>query len=101
MTSKIISLITCILLFTSACTTSSVSKIIQGADHWVLLDIENAQKIDGKLLWDFELKRPVRYNVQIISKGELLSPFPELDMESGGFELREVNYLSFQKRSNL
>ncbi len=90
MTSKNFSLILCILLFGSACTYQSETTITQGDNHWVVLDIEKAKEVNGKLVWGFELKRQGTYNVQLISKGELLSPMQELTLESGGVQLKEA-----------
>lgn len=71
-------------------TYQSETTIIQGDNHWVVLDIEKAKEVDGKLVWAFELKRQGTYNVQLISKGELLSPMQELTLESGGVQLKEA-----------
>ncbi|MCP4313349.1 MAG: hypothetical protein GY790_18990 [Bacteroidetes bacterium] len=90
MTLKTFSLIACLMLLALACSKQTNSPLVQGDDHWLVLPVEKAQQVDGKLLWDFELKRQGSYNVQIISKGELQSPLPELSLESGEIMLKEA-----------
>ncbi len=87
---KIFFPLACVLLFLSACTNQTDTKITQGDDFWIVLDIDKAKEADGKLLWDFELKRQGTYNIQLISKGELLSPLPELNLKTGGVLLKEA-----------
>ena len=89
MTLKTFSLIACLMLLALACN-QSYSPLIQGDDHWLVLPVEKAREVNGKLIWDFKLKRQGNYNVQIISKGELQSPLPQIHLESGGAELKEV-----------
>ncbi len=79
-----------VMVLTCACTYQSDKMIVQDDKHWVVLDIEKAMEVDGKLLWEFELNRQGNYNVQIIINGELLSPLPELSLESSGVEMKEA-----------
>ena len=87
MTLKTISLIVCVMLLVLGCNQSD-TRIIQGENFWVELDIENATESDGRIHWDFELMRQGAYNIQVISKGELSSPLPELSLESGGVDIK-------------
>jgi len=90
MKNRIYALLAGVMLLTSECNIQSDKTIVQDDRHWVVLDMEKATEVDGKLLWEFELKRQGSYNVQIISKGELLSSLPELSIESSGVELKEA-----------
>lgn len=79
-----------IMVLTSACSNQSDKMIVQENNFWVVLDIEKATEANGRISWDFELKRQGNYHVQIISKGELSAPLPELSLESGGTEIKDA-----------
>lgn len=79
-----------IMLVTFACTVQSKKMIVQENNFWVVLHIEKAARANGRISWDFELKRQGNYYVQIISKGELSEPLTELSLESGGIEITDA-----------
>ena len=58
-----------LVMITCACSDLSEQQIIQGDNHWVELDVADAREDNGKLLWDFTIKRQGSYNVQVISNG--------------------------------
>ncbi len=90
MTKRIFFLIVFLAILAGACSTQKDTNIVQAEDHWIVMDIEKAKELDGKLTWEFELKRQGNYHIQIISKGELLSPMPELSLKSGNLEIKEA-----------
>ncbi|TWU30867.1 alpha-L-fucosidase [Novipirellula artificiosorum] len=58
----------------------------QGPDHWVVLKVQDAEVVDGRLAWDFELEEKGPYVVQVISTGELAKATVEVD----GVQFQEV-----------
>jgi alpha-L-fucosidase len=72
-----------------ACSERAPKEIVQDSDFWIVLEADDAQEIDGQLSWKFQLNRPGDYNLQILRKGVLDLPLPEVTVESDGVILRE------------
>ncbi|TWT84686.1 Alpha-L-fucosidase [Planctomycetes bacterium CA13] len=72
-------------------TNANAVEVQRTDNHWVVLETTNALHADGRLSWDFELKHPGRYVVQVISTG----PFSLATVEVAGEQLKEVLKDSF------
>ncbi|TRX51904.1 hypothetical protein FNH22_23410 [Fulvivirga sp. M361] len=58
-------------------------------DDWIILNSTEASKANGFLIWEFELKKPGRYNLQVLSNGIVSIPLPELNVKIEGVEIEE------------
>ena len=58
-----------VLLLANGCSVTLNATHVQGADNWVVLEVENARSEEGRLVWDFQLNHPWRYYVQVIHPG--------------------------------
>ncbi|MDX2430397.1 MAG: alpha-L-fucosidase [Bacteroides sp.] len=73
-----------------SCSPKSDPEIVQGADHWLVLDVDRAKHTEEGLSWDFLLTRPGKYDVQLIFDGELESSLPEIELQTGDLLLKEA-----------
>ena len=84
-------LIVFVILFLSiACSKQMSTKIVQGSNFWVVLDAEKAQESNGELLWEFQLERQGKYDLQIIFDGELDSLTTDITVKSNGLDITEI-----------
>jgi len=86
----IFSLLAGVLMLVNACTTKLDKEIVQDANHWIVMESNKTTTENGILSWDFLLKTEGKYNVQIISKGELTSSLPEIEVETGEVQFNET-----------
>ena len=67
-------------VFFNACNSKTDVVSEQDSNNWIVLNVEDAKVIDGNISLNLQLKTVVKYNLQIISKGELSSPLAEVKM---------------------
>ncbi len=82
-------------MFFNACNYKTDVVTEQGDNNWIVLNVEDAKTIDGNFLLDFQLNTVGKYDIQILSKGKLSSPLPEITVETGGVVLNEAPKLIF------
>lgn len=84
-------------LMLCSCDVATGSKAVQVPDHWVILDPGDAELVDGRYSWDFELNRIGTYDIQVVTADALPSPAPvariEVEDQQTGGELTE-NYVT-------
>lgn len=83
-----ISIVLCIIF--QACNSKTNGIAEQDSKHRIVLNIEDAKASDGNISLDFQLKTVGKYNLQIISDGELSAPLPDIKIETGGIVLNEA-----------
>lgn len=77
-----------VMFVLGACKTEP-DPIVQKSDYWVILDVDTSKKGDNTLSWDFEIKKPRKYNVQVVTKTKDISQLPELKVISKEMEIQE------------
>ena len=78
-----------LVVICTSCTTVKDKIIQQDEKFWVVLNFDDAKSIEGELVWDFNLNRQGKYDLQIICDDELEIPLSEVKVEAAGLTLIE------------
>ncbi|MDO6792085.1 alpha-L-fucosidase [Tamlana sp. 1_MG-2023] len=78
-----------VIFMMASCKKEKETKISQKDNFWVVLDSEKAQKTEGEWSWEFQLKRPGDYNIQIFRKGKQDTALSKVSVMSAGVTLAE------------
>lgn len=56
------------VLTTSGCSNKKPNEVKQGSDNWIVFDIHTHGSQNKERVWNFELTKPGKYDIQILSK---------------------------------